>query len=69
MNIEKVFYKNNKEVNPEEVKENSVIPHLYMHEKGAFFYRIQKGKKASESKRVLARLTSKDVGSGKSEIE
>ena len=69
MNTEKVFYKNNREVNPKEVKENSVIPHLYMHEKGAFFYRIQKGKKASRSKRVLLRLASKDISSGISEIE
>ena len=68
-NTEKFFYKNHKEVNLEEVRENSVIPHLYMHKKGTFFYTIQKGKKAPKSKRVLVKLASKDVSSGISEVE
>jgi hypothetical protein len=69
MNTEKFYYKNNKEVNLKKVKENPVIPHLYMHEKGVLFYRIQKGKKASESKMVLVKLESKDVSSSISEVE
>ena len=69
MNTEKIFYKNNREVNLKEVSENPVIPHLYIHKKGTLFYTIQKGKKVLESKRVLVRLASKDIVSVISEIE
>jgi len=68
--MDKIFYRNNKEVDLEEVKENPVIPHLYYsHKGGVLFYTVQKGKKNPESRRVLIKLDSKSVGSGISEIE
>jgi len=67
--MEKVFYNNNKEVNLEEVTESPVIPHLYMHQEGTLFYKIQKGRKPLEPKRVLIRLESKDLTSSISEVE
>jgi hypothetical protein len=67
--MDKIFYKNNKEVNLEEVKENPVIPHLYLHREGTLFYTVQKGKKSPKCRRVLIRLDSKCVSTGISEVE
>jgi hypothetical protein len=67
--MDKFFYKNNKEVNLEEVKENPVIPHLFLHKGGTLFYKIQKGKKDPELKGILIRLDSKSLSSSISEIE